>query len=163
MSCLKNKQTKVKWENLRVLWRVSCDGWGFAGADTWKCFPEVDTGESLRQTCEGMFSWCRHRTKNVLLNQARERTLKNRSTLHCIVELHLSGLHREKHTPKSLIDRVMSAKADTSAEVRPVEDRWCLEGINRTRLTVTEAEFGLPIELAAQHLWVSHLLLIFDS
>ena len=24
------------------------------------------------------------------------------SSLHCIVELHLSGLHREKHTPKLL-------------------------------------------------------------
>ena len=31
-----------------------------------------------------------------------------------------------------------------------MEDVWCLEGINRTRRTMTGAELGLLIELAAQ-------------
>ena len=57
--------------------------------------------------------------------------------LHCIVELHLSGLHREKRTKKTsggvlqffiasaelgLIDRVITATKDAHAEARPVED-----------------------------------------
>ena len=36
-------------------------------------FPEVDTGESLRQNHEGMFYWQRQKTKDVLLKQAYER------------------------------------------------------------------------------------------
>ena len=43
------------------------------------------------------------------------------------------------------------------AEARPVEDTWCLEGINRTQWTVTGAELGFLIELAVQRLWVSGL------
>ena len=48
--------------------------------------------------------------EDVLLKQARERTRDEDSlltthiywdALQCIVELHLSGLHREKHTKKS--------------------------------------------------------------
>ena len=81
------------------------------------------------------------------------------STLHCVVELHLSGLHREKHTKNfwwcavvsccfcglRLIGRVVSAEAG------PVGDIRCLEGINKK---VTEVELDLLIELAVQHLWV---------
>jgi hypothetical protein len=66
------------------------------------------------------------------------------SALHCIVELQLSGLHREKHNKKllvvccsflplhglGLIGRMMSAE---TSEARPVENMWCLGGINRTR------------------------------
>ena len=37
-------------------------------------FPEVDTDERLRQTCEGMFHRSRHRRKDVLLKQTCERT-----------------------------------------------------------------------------------------
>jgi hypothetical protein len=58
------------------------------------------------------------------------------SALHCLVELYLSGRHREKHTKKllavhcsflplprtRLIGRVMSAEADACAEARPVQD-----------------------------------------
>jgi hypothetical protein len=39
-----------------------------------ECFPEVDTSERLKQTPEGTFHRGRHRRKNVLLKQARERT-----------------------------------------------------------------------------------------
>ena len=39
-----------------------------------ECFPEVDTGERLRQTPEGTFHCGRHRRENVLLKQAREGT-----------------------------------------------------------------------------------------
>jgi hypothetical protein len=38
-----------------------------------ECFPEVDTGERLRQTHEGRFCWSRHGREDVLLKQARER------------------------------------------------------------------------------------------
>ena len=59
------------------------------------------------------------------------------SALHCVVGLHLSRFHREKHIKKLLVmclsvschflglrlmDRVMSAERDASAEARPVED-----------------------------------------
>jgi hypothetical protein len=75
-----------------------------------ECFPEVDMGERIRQTCEGTFPLSIHRREDVLLKQARERacdeeffTNNIRSTLHCIVKLHLSGLHRKKHTKKLLV------------------------------------------------------------
>jgi hypothetical protein len=92
-------------------------------------------------------------------------------TLHCVVELHLSELHREKYSKNfwwcaavschfhgfRLIGRVMSAETDTCAEIRPVEDTWCSECINRTWGTVTMVELGLLIELALQCLLVSCL------
>jgi hypothetical protein len=37
-------------------------------------FPEVDTGERLRQTREGTFHWSRRRREDVLPRQAHERT-----------------------------------------------------------------------------------------
>jgi hypothetical protein len=74
-------------------------------------------------------------------------TLMYWSALHCIVELHLSGLHREKHTKNKtkqnktkqnktkllvvcchfllllgLIGRVMSAETDARIKARPGED-----------------------------------------
>ena len=55
-----------------------------------------------------------------------------------------------------LIGRVMSPETDTRAEARPVEDMWCLEGINRTQWRVMEAELGLLIELVVQCLLVLH-------
>ena len=39
-----------------------------------ECFPEVDTSERLRQTCEGNFHRSRHKREVVLLEQAHERT-----------------------------------------------------------------------------------------
>jgi hypothetical protein len=63
----------------------------------------------MGQTHKGMFSWCRHRRGDVLLKQAHERTHEEGffaiaqmywPTLHCVVELHLSGCHREKFTKK---------------------------------------------------------------
>jgi len=53
----------------RLCWMVFC--WG---KHVKECFPEVHTGESQRQTHEGMFRQSRHRRKNVLLEQACERT-----------------------------------------------------------------------------------------
>jgi hypothetical protein len=44
------------------------------GKHTRECFPEVDTGETIRQTCEGLFGWSRLRRKCVLPKQACERT-----------------------------------------------------------------------------------------
>jgi hypothetical protein len=41
------------------------------------------------------------------------------------------------------------------AEASSVEDVWYLEGIKRTRWTVTETELGLPVERAVQLLLVS--------
>ena len=60
--------------NLRVLWRVTCVGWCFAWANIEGVFPEVNTGERLRQTHEGTFDWSRRRRKCVLIIQAHERT-----------------------------------------------------------------------------------------
>jgi hypothetical protein len=39
-----------------------------------ECFPEVDTGEILTQTCEGTFPEVDIKRKDVLLNPAHERT-----------------------------------------------------------------------------------------
>lgn len=56
------------------------------------------------------------------------------SASHCVVELHLSGCHRGKHTQNfwscdfatskeiGLIGRVMSAETDTQAEARSEEE-----------------------------------------
>ena len=86
---------------------------------------------------------------------------------------HLAEVDIGKSTPKNfwwcaavsccflefrLIGRVMSAETDTCAEGRPVEDTGCLEGINRTQKTVTEAELGLPIGFDVQCLWILSLL-----
>jgi hypothetical protein len=56
-----------------------------------ECFPEVGTGERLRQIHEGMFSWSRHRRKDVLLKQARERTHGEGFFInHMLVLVHLT-------------------------------------------------------------------------
>jgi hypothetical protein len=61
------------------------------------------------------------------------------SALHCIVELYLSGLHREKHTKNfwwyaavsccfcrlRLIDRMMTAETDACAEATPILREHC--------------------------------------
>lgn len=55
-----------------------------------ECFPEVNTGERLRQTHEGTFGGSRHRRKDVLIKQACERTCdkgffaNNRHVLVCL-------------------------------------------------------------------------------
>jgi hypothetical protein len=38
-----------------------------------ECFPEVDTGERLRQTPEGTFHCGRHRKEDVLIKQTCEK------------------------------------------------------------------------------------------
>ena len=81
------------------------------------------------------------------------------SALHCVVELHLSGFHREKCTKKpagGVLQLFAASKA--SGEVRHVEDTWCLEGLNRTSQSDgdgSETELGLLVLLAVQHVWVS--------
>jgi hypothetical protein len=97
-----------------------------------------------------MFCWSRQRRQYILLKQAHERTCdkgyfaNNRhygSILHFIVELHLSGCHREKCTKKVLMVCcsffpfpliICTCWGKTHVETRHVEDTWCLEGINRT-------------------------------
>jgi hypothetical protein len=60
------------------------------------------------------------------------------STLRCIVELHLSGLHREKKHQKFVVMccsflPLSQTQTDWMHVPRQdVEDTWCLEDINRT-------------------------------
>ena len=81
------------------------------------------------------------------------------STLHCVVELNLLRLHREKRTKKRLMmfcsfllllwtwaGRMHALRQDP----RRICDVW--RDINRTRWTVPVAELGLLIELAVQSL-----------
>ena len=70
------------------------------------------------------------------------------SALHFIVELCLLGLRGLK-----LLGYTCRGK--TCAEARHMKDMWCLEGINRTPWS--DKEFGLLVQLAVQHLWVSCL------
>ena len=101
------------------------------------------------------------------------------STLCCIVELHLLGLHREKQTKTLLVmccsflqfmqiqtSRVGSGETDTHAKTRHMlrQDPWRSgghmmfgESIKRTRMTVKVAGLGLFIELAVHCLLISHL------
>jgi hypothetical protein len=75
-------------------------------------FVKVDRCEGLRQVREGTSCRSRQRREDVLLKQACAKTydevymlttLMYWSTLHCMVELHLSGLHTGKHTKKLLV------------------------------------------------------------
>jgi hypothetical protein len=66
LTCLSEVESSL--EN-QLCWIMFC--WG---KHMKECFPEVDTGERLRQTCEGTFGWSRHRRQDVLLKQACERT-----------------------------------------------------------------------------------------
>ena len=89
------------------------------------------------------------------------------SALHCIIELLLSGHHREKCTKKLLVlslfprlgpvGRVVSAETDSSAEARPVKDVMFGGSVNRAQGTMVKAELGLLIELAVPCLLVSCL------
>ena len=96
--------------NLKVLWKVSCVGWCFSGANMWRSVFLKQTGERLRQTHEGTFRWSRHRREDALLKQARERTRDGRffvNDTHVLVRLSLcswsafAGLHR-RATPLML-------------------------------------------------------------
>ena len=145
-------------------------------------FPEVHIDERLRQTHEERFCCSRHRRKDVLLSKHMKGYVMKDSllttcmywpTLHFIVELPLSELHREKLAKHfrlcaavpscflrlRLIGRVMSAETNTRAKARHVlrQDHgghmMFGEGIKRTRWTVTKAELGLLIELAVQTCW----------
>ena len=55
------------------------------------------------------------------------------------------------------------AETDAPAEAKPVEDTECFEGINRILWTMREAELGLLVELAVQHLLVLHLHLVRNN
>jgi hypothetical protein len=75
--------------NLRVLWKVVLDG--VLLGQTWSVFLKCTQvkAERLRQAYEGMFSWSRHRRKDVLLKQACERIrdgifANNRHVLVCL-------------------------------------------------------------------------------
>ena len=110
-----------------------------------------------------------HMMKDSLLTKCT-----NWSILHFIIELHLSGLHRENASKNFwwcaavsccffglwLIGRVMSAETDTHAEGKQVlrqgpwrtHDVW--RDLSRTWWTVTVAEVHLLIQLAVQGLLV---------
>lgn len=105
---------------------------------------EFYTDERLRQTREGTFCRSRHRRGEVLLKPSRERTCEegffaNDTHVfvhHFVVDLHLSGVHREKRTTEllcsaavschfcalGLMGRVMSAGTDAHAEARNMGD-----------------------------------------
>ena len=122
----------------QLCWMVFC--WG---KHVKKCFPEVDTGERLRQTHEGMFCWSRHRRKDVLLKQACGRTWNEGFFVN---NMHVSELHG--NAPKNFwwcaaVSCYFLTQADwqndvswdrltcwgkTCAEARPTEDTWYLEG-----------------------------------
>jgi hypothetical protein len=79
--------------------------------------------------------WKDHMVKDSLLT-----TRMYWFTLHCMTELHLSGLHAPKlfwwcavascwFFGLELTGRVMSDETDTRAEAKHVEDMWCLEGV----------------------------------
>ena len=110
----------------------------------------VSDAALLGQTCEGVVPWSRHRWKDVLLKRARERMPDERfftNDVHALVHLTLSRWALlifdsiEKNTPKSfwwcsggflLLLRTLAdwhAKKDSGAKARPVEDTWCLEGV----------------------------------
>jgi hypothetical protein len=137
----------------------------------------VDTGERLRQSREGTFSWSRHRTEDVLLKQAHERThdegiLANDKHVLVYLILHLWGLHGKKSAQKTSRDilQFLAISSDLGwlaerCQLRqmhvPRLDPWRIcdvwRDINRTWWTVVEAELGLLIDLAVQRLWVSCL------
>ena len=79
------------------------------------CFAEADTGER-------MFCYSRH-VKGHVMKDSLLTTHMYWSALHCIVELHLSGLSVSRcfHT-LGLIGRVMSAETEARAEARHVGD-----------------------------------------
>ena len=93
------------------------------------------------------------------------------SALHCIVKLHLLGLHGEKHAKKLLVvccsffpfpqTRVIGRMISAEARQLLVQDPWrthdVWKAINRIQWTVMEADLGLLIELSVQHLLVSSL------
>ena len=93
----------MKWK-LRVLWKSSCVGWGFAGANPWRKvllkWTQVWKAEadSCRNVCwsstgERLFCWSKHeRTRGVRFFTNDTRVL---AALHFVVELHVLGLHRE--------------------------------------------------------------------
>jgi hypothetical protein len=114
---------------------------------------KVDTGKRLKQTCEGkfheadtgerMFCQCKHMKEHVMKDFLLM-TDMYWCALLCIIELHLSGLHREKCTKNLWWCAVVcccfqelgligcTCWGKTHAKPRHMEDTWCLEGINRT-------------------------------
>jgi hypothetical protein len=92
-------------------------------------------------------------------------THRNWSTLHCVVELHLSGHHREKCTKNLLVVccsflLLLWTQADWMNMVKwnPCRGKACggHMSINRS-LRVTERLLGLLTQLAVQCLWISSL------
>jgi hypothetical protein len=94
------------------------------------------------------------------------------SALYWVVELHLLGLHREKHTQNLLVECCSFlplswiqayCQGNVSWDRLTCWGKTCRRqelfggDTNRTWGTVTEAELGLLIELAVQNLWVSNL------
>ena len=95
-------------------------------------------------------------------------TCMYRSALHCIVELDLLGLHRERSTKKLVMVCCSFCGIRLIAELYQLiethvlrQDPWrachVWRSIKRTPWIVMEAEVGLLTELSVQCLLVSHL------
>jgi hypothetical protein len=94
-----------------------------------ECFPEVDTGERLRQTPEGMFHWSRHGREDALLKHVCERIRDEgffASNPHVLIRLTLCSW-------ADCWDSTDLGLLDAHAEARHMEDMGCLEGRNRTQ------------------------------
>jgi hypothetical protein len=129
--------------NIRDLWKV---GWMvfFRGKHMKDCCINEDTGERLKQTYEGTFSWSRHERKDVLLRKACERTHDEgffANSTHVLISktfcwcasafLLLLGTQADWQSDVSI------CRGKAHAKARPMEDTWCLECINRTPWTVS--------------------------
>jgi len=106
----------MKW---KVTWMVFC--WGKHMKEN---LAETDTGE--RMFCQSK------QVKGHMMKDSLLTAHMYWSALHCVVELHLLGLHRENHTKKLLVlccsfllllrtqagSKMMSAETNTCAEAR---------------------------------------------
>jgi hypothetical protein len=121
-----------------------------------ECVAKADTGERV-------FCQSKHVKGHVMNSLLTTHTYS--SALHCIVELHFWGLHRENCPKKKKLLVVCCSflllpqtQADWQSDVswdrlmcyaRPMEDAWCLEDINRTPQS-DKVELCLLVQLAVQ-------------
>ena len=158
-----NLKMSVSWSgNLWFLWKVSCVGCCFAGANRWSvflkqtqekgCFAKVDTWRNVSQK--------QTHVKGCFAKASSRRTITNDvRVLVCLtcVELHLAWLHREK-CQKKLLERFLKplaaslnsgwraewsqrtethmefANINSCARAKHVKDKWCLEEVKIKRV-----------------------------
>lgn len=133
--------------------------------------------------------WYKKHVKGYTMKDSLVITQMHWSVLQCVVELHSLVLHRKNHTEKLLLvccsllpllwtqadwpndmswDRHMLRQnicwEKTCTEARHVEDTWCLEGMNRTWMTVMggqarfayRASCAMLVGLKSSLLWEGH-------